>query len=173
MKLEKLLEELNKKPNGTLFTVLWEREVGLKKVYQDKYYVTKTVRSVVRKGIKYVNTKEYKQKIAQQYKNMTGIYPNTKELEEIVRQSRTELQWGKWLIPNLIIEHTNKNNEYNTYLRAYSSINKDTVSYSLNGQPISKKELIDSGMLLAKEYNEQKERSICFTLNTNDIRKIY
>lgn len=32
-----------------------------------------------------------------------------------------KLPWGQWVIPNVLLEHTNKNtNEYNTYLRIYS-----------------------------------------------------
>ena len=173
MEKKHLMRYLNKINNGRFFKASWSSEVPIKKEYENRYVVSKVTISTVRKGIQYSNTKAYKEKLS---KKMMAEYSGnnfltSNEFKEKCGEGNN-LPWGKWLIPNLLIEHTNKNGEYNIYLRLYSTINKPESRYYLNGKEISKEGLYKMGIVREGYWNKKGVEDGVFTVNIANILSI-
>ena len=82
------------------------------------------------------------------------------------------MPWGKWKIPNLLIEHTNKAGEYNVYLRLYTTVNKPEVLYYLNDRLITKEALMQTGIVKNSYWNRSKVEDGLFTVNIANILMI-
>lgn len=173
MEKKHLMRYLDKINNGRFFKASWSSEVPVKKEYENRYVVTKVTISTVRKGIQYTNTKAYKDKI---FKRMSlecaeNDFSTPKEFEDKYGNGNS-LPWGKWLIPNLLIEHTNKKGEYNIYLRLYSTINKPECRYYLNGKEVSKEGLYNMGIVKEGYWNKKGVEDGVFTVNIANILSI-
>lgn len=171
MEKKHLMRYLNKINNGRFFKASWSSEVPIKKEYENRYVVSKVTISTVRKGIQYSNTKAYRDKL---YSRM-GVECSGNDFlisNEFEKKYGNSLPWGKWLIPNLLIEHTNKNGEYNIYLRLYSTINKPESRYYLNGREISKEGLYNMGIVKDSYWNRKGTEDGVFTVNIANILSI-
>lgn len=173
MEKKHLMRYLSKINNGRFFKASWSSEVPVKKEYENRYVVTKVTISTVRKGIQYTNTKAYKDKL---FKRMSiecagNDFLTPTEFEKKYGNGNS-LPWGRWLVPNLLIEHTNKNGEYNIYLRLYSTINKPESRYYLNGKEISKEGLYNMGIVREGYWNKKGIEDGIFTVNIANILSI-
>lgn len=173
MEKKHLMRYLNKINNGRFFKASWSSEIPVKKEYENRYVVSKVTISTVRKGIQYTNTKAYKDKL---FKRMSiecagNDFLTPRELEKKYGNGNS-LPWGNWLIPNLLIEHTNKKGEYNIYLRLYSTINKPECRYYLNGREISKEGLYKMGIVREGYWNKKGIEDGVFTVNIANILSI-
>ena len=173
MEKKHLMRYLDKINNGRFFKASWSSEIPVKKEYEDKYIVSKVTISTVRKGIQYSKTKAYRDKL---YNRMSidcsgNDFLTPKEFEKKYG-SGNSLPWGRWLIPNLLIEHTNKQGEYNIYLRLYSTINKPESRYYLNGKEVSKEGLYNMGIVKDSYWNRKGTEDGVFTVNIANILSI-
>ena len=173
MEKKHLMRYLSKINNGRFFKASWSSEVPVKKEYENRYVVTKVTISTVRKGIQYTNTKAYKDKL---FKKMSiecagNDFLTPTEFEKKYGNGNS-LPWGRWLVPNLLIEHTNKNGEYNIYLRLYNTINKPECRYYLNGKEISKEGLYNMGIVREGYWNKKGIEDGVFTVNIANILSI-
>ena len=182
MELKLLLKELSKIKNGTFFYMQWESQLPTKAHCKD--VVTKRVVCQVRKGINYSHTLGniqnqlkrtnpiYKEQPERAYRLAKEIH-GTKEFSEVYTSKVEPLPWGKWKYQNLIIEHTNKQGIYKTYLRLYSvphkkeAINSTKVRYYLNGKEIDKFSLQQRGIVRNSYWKSNETNS--FTLCTDNI----
>lgn len=175
MEKNMLVKKLNQIPNGRFFSACWQSEVPVKKEYENRYVVTKLTISTVRKGIQYKNTKAYKEKLMKQMTSLcagTSFLTPTEFNKELEKKGYNSLPWGKWVIPNLLIEHTNKKGEYNLYLRLYNTINKPLIKYFLNGKEISKEGLKGIGCVKESYWNRNSIEDGTFTVNIANIISI-
>ena len=152
---------LDKINNGRFFKASWSSEVPVKKEFENRYVVSKVTISTVRKGIQYSNTKAYREKL---YSRIG--------MEHSENSKENSLPWGKWLIPNLLIEHTNKNGEYNIYLRLYSTVNKPESRYYINGKEVSKEGLYNMGIVKDSYWNRKGTEDGVFTVNIANILSV-
>lgn len=185
MKLQEVQRELSKYKNGTFFYMTWESKIPVKAKYKNEYIITKIVRSQVRKGIKYTHTKQAIEKWVDSNTNYNNLSAYSREniITTIQRDRNKEeylttspLAWGKWKDKGLILEHTNKQGEYKTYVRLYSvpyhkgAINSTQTKYFLNGKLIKKSELQRLG-IVNDSYWKDKEMNL-FNLCTDNIISI-
>lgn len=188
MKLQEVQRELSKYRNGTFFYIIWESKIPVKAKYKNEYVVTKIVRSQVRKGIKYTHTKQAIEKwVDNNINNLPTNLSTSSTKENIVATIQRDknkdnylttspLAWGKWKEQGLILEHTNKQGEYKTYVRLYSvpyhkgAINSTQAEYFLNGKLINKSELQRLG-IVNDSYWKDKEMNL-FNLCTDNIISI-
>ena len=90
-------------------------------------------------------------------------YKNIGKVKDITTHS---LPYGEWAIANFIIKHND-----NLQLRLYSSTckyHKTKSTYLLNGQPITKNELLEMGLI--KE--QPKKELICFNIKLENLINI-
>ena len=158
MNYNMLVSKLNQKNKGQWFKAMWVSDVPVKAIYKKQgIVVNKMSIATVRYGINYDKMKSV------QNKTINGEIERTHELP-----------WGKWMEgkEGIFIEHTNKNNEKNIYLRLYNSPNKTKVQYFLNGKPIHKEELKALGYVQDSVWNKDGKEIDCFTLNVTNITDI-
>ena len=173
MKEKELLQRLNQIPNGRFFKMAWKSELPVEKKYGNQITVTKVTISTVRKGIKYTNTKAYREKVYRKsYEEVMGTSFATPQTFSMNKEKANSLPWGKWKIPNLLIEHTNKAGEYNVYLRLYTTVNKPEVLYYLNDRLITKEALMQTGIVKSSYWDRSKVEDGLFTVNIENILKI-
>lgn len=147
-----MLKVLQNKNKGQWMICRWTSDLPIKAMYKKQgVVVNKTTTATVRVGISYQNMKSVQAKVNRGH------------------ELKHELSWGKWSeeYPGLLIEHKG-----NTYLRMYNSPNKPKSSYFLNGKPISKEELINSGVVLDSYWKKSNESVDCFTVNITNIEEI-
>lgn len=155
MNINMMMSKLNMKNKGQFFKVSWISDVPVKAGFKRQgISVNKLTTTTARYGIKYTNMKSVQMKVEKGEINLTH-----------------ELPWGNWKsgYEGILIDHTNKTGEQNTYLRLYTTPNKAEVSYFLNGKPITKAELISSGVVQDSYWKKDNSSVDCFTINVRNI----
>ena len=155
MELNQILEKLDKKQKGSWFRVDWLTDVPITaQAKRDGNVVLKYSHNSMRYGISYKNLESVKEKVAQ-----------GKELTH-------ELSWGSWLPgrEGLVIQHNGK-----YYIRLYTSPNKSTVTYFLNGRPIEPDDLQAKGIVQKSYWNKKNsdEKLECITIKAENIQDIF
>lgn len=149
MKKQVLINEINNKVvNGQFINIAYARALKrneLAKGYKD-IEIIKQTNGVFRLGITYAN------------------------MQRNVGRTIEPLPWGAWEkgFENFILEHTNKNGEYNEYLRVYTNENKNLLpktTYFMNGQEYTKEDLIQMGIINQPRFNNNG----LFVINILDI----
>lgn len=149
MELNRIKRIVSNKQNGSFTSLLWERELPLRKENRGVHTVTKRSRAVVRFGVNYDNMGAVKEK------RETGELP----------KENAGLPWGKWETPNLIIEHNEKH-----YLRcATSHANRPNTEYFLDGKKVSREEIEE---LCLKSAFSNEEHADVFNVNCDNILAI-
>lgn len=139
---------LSRKQNGSFTSLVWERQLPVRKAYADNI-VTKRSSGVVRCGISYDNMKSV------QIKRADGILP----------AENAGLKWGEWLQYPNFIQHKG-----NIYLRcAESPNNKIKTEYFLNGRPVEKSEI--EGICTKAAFTNHENLDV-FTINVENILAI-
>ena len=155
MNINMMMSKLNIKNKGQFFKVSWISDVPVKAGFKRQgISVNKLTTTTSRYGIKYTNIKSVQMKVEKGEINLTH-----------------ELPWGNWKsgYEGILIDHTNKAGEQNTYLRLYTTPNKAEVSYFMNGKSISKAELISSGVVQDSYWKKDNSNIDCFTVNVRNI----
>jgi hypothetical protein len=158
MKLEKVIEVLNKKQKGTYVKVGWSTNIESAKARKMGIEVIKETDATVRWGVNYSNLKRVKElKAAKSEEAQTTV----------VRKP-----WYRHLeaTPH-IIEHLNDSTKQ--YLQLFT-INKKgymKTKYYINGELKTKQEVIDSGYVNASEF-AQKEECLIMNILISNIRFI-
>ena len=164
-----VINRLNEIPNGRYFKMIWKSEVPVFSKFNDIYEVTKITIGTVRKGIRYTNTKAYKTKL---YRRLSEECGGTCFMTPIDfnKKYNNELPWGHYRkgYENIIIDHTNKAGEFNSYLRLYLTPNKPQIKYYLNGREIEKEELRAKG-IVKESYWDQKINDGVFNIKIKNI----
>ncbi len=155
MELNQILEKLDKKQKGSFFKLAWMTDVPITaQAKRDGNVVLKYSYNTMRFGISYKNLKSVKEKVEQ-----------GKELTH-------ELSWGSWLPgrEGLVIQHNGK-----YYIRLYTSPNKSSVTYFLNGRPITPEELQTKDIVQKSYWNKKNpdEKLVCITIKAENIQDIY
>lgn len=174
MKFEKLIQSLSTKRNGQWFKLTWKTEPELNaKAKKDGHKVLKITTSTIRKGIKYSNTKAYKNKMLEKALVANSCYDNYNYNEKEL-DLKNSLPWGQWKkgYEKLIVEHTNKKDEYNQYLRIYTSPNKAKAQYFLNGNLVSK-EYLKSLDIVQNSYWNKTEVIDVMTINIDNVLTVF
>jgi hypothetical protein len=172
MKESVVINRLKEIPNGRYFKMTWKTEVPVLSKFNNMYEVIKITTSTVRKGIQYTNTKAYKTKMVKQtLKNYNGscfMAP-----VDFTKKDKTELPWGHYRkgYENIIIDHTNKAGEKNSYLRLYLTPNKPQVKYYINGKEIEKEELKAKGIVTGSYWNDKVNDGV-FNIKIKNIISI-
>lgn len=170
MKESVVLNRLKEIPNGRFFKMTWKSEIPVYNKYADVYEVTKVTTSTVRKGIQYTNTKAYKTKL---YRRMMEECSGTSFITplDFSKKYPNELPWGHYRkgYENVIIDHTNKAGEFNSYLRLYLTPNKPEIKYYINGKEISKSELQAKGIIKESYWNNDKVKDGVFNIKIKNI----
>jgi hypothetical protein len=169
MKESIVLNRLGEIPNGRFFKMTWKSEVPVFSKFNNMYEVTKITTSTVRKGIKYTNTKTYKTKFFRKVNENRTDYM----IAPVNFNDKTELPWGHYRAgyENLIIDHTNKAGEKNSYLRLYVTPNKPKSKFYLNGKEISKEELKSKGIVKESYWTEGTNDGV-FNIKIKNILSI-
>lgn len=157
MNANMMMEILKQKNKGQWFKCFWTSDVPVKaSAKRNGVVVNKMSEATVRFGINYASQKKVQAKVEAGY-----------ELSH-------ELPWGSWRpgFEGIIIDHTNKAGEQNSYLRLYPSPNKTKVKFFLNGKPIGKEELKALGYVQESYWNKKAEDVDCFTVNIRNISDI-
>lgn len=148
-----IIEALNKKQNGSFFKVRLVSPVSLNAAAKRSGVVAyKITEMTVRKGIDYKAQKSVQAKV---------------DAGKILVH---DLPWGTWMKgqEGLIIDHKGSQ-----YVRLYSSPNKSTVKYFLNGVEVTRDELKDSGHVLSSYFNKPEEKPDAMTVKAENIQKIW
>lgn len=165
MKLEKLLQELNSKKNGTWFKIEWITDLNSKMCAAAKregHIVTKEVSTTVRKGIRYANMATVRAKLISEGKFLED--PLTGEIHVFP----DKLSWGEWVEgSDVLIKHKDQ-----YYVRLYTSPNKPKIQYFLDGVAIAIEDLKKKNIMQPAYWNSEGV-SDCMTLKVDSIQKIY
>lgn len=165
MKLEKLLKELNGKQNGAWFKIEWTTDLNGKLCAAAKragHVVQKDVSATVRKGIRYANMASVRERLISEGKFL--VDPETGEIHVFPDQ----LSWGEWVEgSDVLIKHKDR-----YYVRLYTSPNKPSVRYFLDGVAIAADELREKGLLQPSYWNHANVEE-CMTLKVESVNKIY
>ena len=148
MKLEKVIEVLNKRQKGTYVKVGWKSNIESAKARKMGIEVVKVTDATVRWGINYSHLKRVKEIKAEKGESAT---------------ESTRKPWYRHLegIPH-IIQHLNDPEKQ--YLQLFT-INKKSyikTEYYINGEHKTKQEVIDSGYVNASEFAPKDE---CLIVN--------
>ena len=157
MNTNMMMEILKQKNKGQWFKCFWTSDVPVKaSAKRNGIVVNKMSEATVRFGINYTSQKKVQAKVEAGY-----------ELSH-------ELPWGSWRpgLEGILIDHTNKAGEQNTYIRLYGSPNKSKVQYFLNGKPIEIEQLKSLGYVQESYWNKSGEKPDCFTVNIRNITGI-
>lgn len=170
MKESVVLNRLKEIPNGSFFKMIWRSEIPVYSKYADVYEVTKVTTSTVRKGIRYTNTKAYKTKL---YRRMMEECSGTSFMTplDFNKKYNNELPWGHYRkgYENVIIDHTNKAGEFNSYLRLYLTPNKPEAKYYINGKEVSKQELQAKGIIKDSYWDKDSVKDGVFNVKIKNI----
>ena len=165
MKLEKLMKELNNKKNGAWFKIEWTTDLNGKLCASAKRQgrvVTKNVSTTVRKGIRYANMASVRERFISEGKFL--VDPMTGETHIFPEK----LSWGEWVDgSDVLIKHKDK-----YYVRLYTSPNRPTVQYFLDGVAIAAEELKKLGLLQPAYWGRENVEE-CMTLKVESVNKIY
>jgi len=167
-----LISKLQDKQNGSYFNIKWESEVPVSKRLKG-CDIKKVTLATVRKGIQYKNTLNFKCKTEEKARSL-GVKDESYNSFKLEQENNLSLPWGRYVkgFENLLIEHTNKDGEYNLYLRLYTSPNKAKTVYLLNGKPISKEELMTAHIVIDSYWKKQKLDGV-FNVNIKNIKEVY
>lgn len=153
----KHLAELNKKHNGTYFTIQYYTDCNKQVSAAFKgNNVTKLTTCSVRKGIDYENLKAVKMK----------------RMEEAKLQKQTS-QKKSWYshVDKMLLKHNNKPNAY--YVALFPNpLTKARIMYMLNGMVVSKEKLQQMGVMQPSFWKE-KEKPLMITLGLDKIVNVY
>lgn len=148
MKLEKVIEVLNKRQKGTYVKVGWRSNIESAKARKMGIEVIKETDATVRWGVNYSNLKRVKQ-----------IKSEQPEKDPSVQRK----PWYRHLeaTPH-IIEHLSDPNKQ--YLQLFTINRKGYMKtkYYINGELKTKQEVIDSGYVNASEFAPKEE---CLIMN--------
>lgn len=149
----KAMQLLGEKKKGVWFKLKYTTEVKPTAYAKaNGISITKETRGTFRVGINNNNRKEMKAKIAEGY----------------IPQPRT---WGKYVEDSdRFIEHTNKAGEHKYYVALYSTPNVPHVCYFVNGVPIKKKDLMETGYVPQSYFTS--ERTGVFTVDLANIDEV-
>lgn len=130
-----------------------------------------TIQNKIKKGcfykIEYKSIKELKGNTIEKHTN--GVFKmgiNYKNLKVNKDKETKSLPYGEWEITNFIIKHKDS-----FQLRLYPSQckkHKTKSFYLLNGNPITKNELLEMGLL--KE--QDKKEIVCFNIKLENLKSI-
>lgn len=157
MNTNMMLAKLKNKNKGQWFKCFWISDVPIKaSAKKGGIVVNKLTEATVRYGIDYKNQKSVQAKMEAGY------------------ELKHDLPWGSWRpgLEGVLIDHTNKAGEQNTYIRLYGSPNKSKVQYFLNGKPIEIEQLKSLGYVQESYWNKSGEKPDCFTVNIRNITGI-
>lgn len=146
MEFATTVKKLSNIHNGTWFKITWLSELPITSYARSKgYVISKIVTSTVRKGIEYSNLSTVKEK--------DGI------AIDFNSPAKHELPWGHWMkgYYKTFIEHTNKNGDYSVYLRVYTSPNKPTQYYMVNGKRCTLEEVKALGLVQPSYWNKNND----------------
>ena len=148
MKLEKVIEVLNKRQKGTYVKVGWKSNIESAKARKMGIEVVKVTDATVRWGINYSHLKRVKEIKAEKGESTT---------------ESTRKPWYRHLegTPH-IIQHLNDPEKQ--YLQLFTINKKGYIKteYYINGEHKTKQEVIDSGYVNASEFAPKDE---CFIVN--------
>ena len=165
MKLEKLLKELGQKKNGVWFKIEWTTDLNGKlcaAAKREGHVVTKEVSTTVRKGIRYANMASVKERLMSEGKFL--VDPETGKTYVFPEK----LSWGEWVEgSDVLIKHKDK-----YYVRLYTSPNKPSVKYFLDGVAISAEDLKVKNILQPAYWTRDGVEE-CMTLKVDSVNKIY
>ena len=168
MTVEKLLEILSTKGNGQFIKVHWISNLNGKQSASSKKngdVIKKDVVTTVRKGLDSKNIKAVQKRLLE--KGQYNIDPKTGKIEFFLNK----LSWGDWRkgYEGLLIDYNGK-----TYVRFYTTPNKPTSRYLLNGKEIDKEKLKELGVMQNSYWTKQeKEETIFMDLKIENIQEIY
>lgn len=153
MKIAKLNKRLDNIQKGAYTSIVWERNAHIKR--SCPYIIKKRVFATCRVGINYKNI---------------GYVKNS--LINGERNNDFTLPWGQWERYPYIIQHTNKKEITNRYLRLYLGTNQSIRSeWYLNGRIVNLEDI--KQYLLSSELKElELDKTIPVTVNVNDILSI-
>ena len=165
MKLETLVKTLNEKKNGTWFKIEWTTDLNGKMCAAAKregHVVTKNVSTTVRKGIRYANMASVRERLISEGKFL--VDPETGESHVFPEK----LSWGEWVDgSDILIKHKEQ-----YYVRLYTSPNKPTIQYFLDGVAIAASELQKLNILQPAYWTRENVEE-CMTLKVESVNKIY
>lgn len=148
MKLEKVIEVLNKRQKGTYVKVGWKSNIESAKARKMGIEVVKVTDATVRWGINYSHLKRVKEMKAEKGEGAT---------------ESTRKPWYRHLegTPH-IIQHLNDPEKQ--YLQLFTINKKGYIKteYYINGEHKTKQEVIDSGYVNASEFAPKDE---CLIVN--------
>lgn len=153
MEFKKVRRIVNNIAPGTFHTVIWERQVPVKKSAGDAVVTKRTTASGIRFGVNYDNMKAVTEK------RENGALP----------AENMGLKGRRWIVPNLYLESIKTGK---TMVRcSLSKASKMQTTWYLNGKETTKEAL--SSMLYAKDLNGSKAEIDCFDIGTDNIIAIY
>lgn len=154
MNTSMIIDTLSRKQNGSFFKIRLVSDVKLNAEAKRNGVVAYKISDMtVRKGIDYKNQKCVKEKV------------------EAGKVLTHELPFGEWAkgYEGLVIEHKG-----NKYIRLYSTPNKASVKYVLNGREVSFDDLKKSGLVLNSYFSDsRKEKPDCMTVKAENIQEIW
>ena len=148
-----MLKVLQNKNKGQWFRVAWVSDLPVKAAYKrGGTVVNKRTVTTARFGINYSNMKSVQAKVERGF------------------ELKHELPWGSWddQYPGILINHKGQ-----TYIRLYNSPNKPKSEYFLNGKPITKEELIQTGVVQDSYWKKNSEPTEVFTIKVENIENIF
>lgn len=152
MLLSEVQQIVNSSKKGTIHTVAWSKTLGngdAKKDFRNR--IQKQVIGYFRVGVTYSNMEKVKIMRGDPTQDVASVLP-----------------WGHWLenYTNTIIEHKDK-----YYLRltaAFNSNLKIKTKWFLDGEEVTKEQLIEMDALGASQRKENND-IICFSVDINNI----
>lgn len=152
MNTNMIINKLSTKRNGQFFNISYVSDLPMTaKAKREGIVALKITKATVRKGISYKNMKSVQERLGDRI------------------NEPLDLPWGSWVPEHkgLLIEHKGK-----TYLRLYSSPNKNKSVYLVNGKEISLDELKSMGIVQNSYWNKTGKPD-CLTVNTANIEEIF
>lgn len=152
MNTNMIINKLSTKRNGQFFNISYVSDLPMTaKAKREGIVALKVTKATVRKGISYKNMKSVQERLGDRI------------------NEPLELPWGIWVPEHkgLLIEYKGK-----TYLRLYSSPNKNKSVYLVNGKEVSLDELKSMGIVQNSYWNKTGKPD-CLTVNTANIEEIF
>ena len=152
MNTNMIINKLSTKRNGQFFNISYVSDLPMTaKAKREGIVALKITKATVRKGISYKNMKSVQERLGDRI------------------NEPLDLPWGSWVPEHrgLLIERKGK-----TYLRLYSSPNKNKSVYLVNGKEVSLDELKSMGIVQNSYWNKTGKPD-CLTVNTANIEEIF
>lgn len=161
MQYNDIIKALASKQNGSYIAADVRSDVTLSAAAKrDGHTAYKVSHVVFRKGVSYANLASTKERLAK--------IDNAQEYSKLF-----ELPWGEWVIPNLMLSHTPKKTGVKTYyLRVYAAPNKVNTTYFLDGKPMSRNDILTSGLVIDSYWKKQTPSEVR-DYKIENIIKIY